>query len=84
MSNTVFDLEQQIMQCWQVVDDIEMLYSYIGDDPKFADLSPKAEDEIMNLLLALTSLYSLKFEKLFKTFEKHTKEIWENKQCQHQ
>lgn len=69
MSDKIFDLEQEIMQAWNVVDDIDMLYTYFGDDPMFAGLDAKAEDEMMNLLLGVKSMYALKFEKLFKTFE---------------
>lgn len=69
MSDKIFELEQQIMNAWNVVDDIEMLYHYFGDNPKFEGLDAKAEDEMMNLLLGVKSMYALKFEKLFKTFE---------------
>lgn len=69
MTDKIFDLEQDIMSAWTVVDDIDLLYTYFGDDPKFTGLSAQAEDEMMNLLLGMKSLYSLKFEKLFNTFE---------------
>lgn len=70
----IFDLEQQILQCWIVTDDIEMLYKHFGDHPRFAGLDPKAEDEMMNLMLGLKSLYALKFETMWKTFEEVAKE----------
>lgn len=65
----IFDLEQQIMQCWNMVDDVDMLYYHLGDDPKFIGLSAEAEDEMMNLLLGLKSIYDLKFQRMWKTFE---------------
>jgi len=65
----IFELEQQIMQCWSVVDDIKVLYNHFGDNPKFEGLEPKAEDEMMNLLLGLESMYQLKFDNMFRTFE---------------
>lgn len=65
----IFDLEQDIMSCWQVVDDVKLLYYHFGDDPRFVGLDAKAEDEMMNLLLGVKSMYELKFEKLWKTFE---------------
>lgn len=74
MSDKIFDLEQQIMNAWNVVDDIDMLYTYFGDDPTFAGLSAQAEDEMMNLLLGVKSMYALKFEKLFETFEEVCRE----------
>lgn len=69
MSKAIFDLEQQIMQCWNVVDDIKLLYNHFGDNPKFEGLDPKAEDEIMNILLGLESVYQLRFDTMFRTFE---------------
>lgn len=55
-----FELEQDIMNAWQVVDDINTIYH------RSEGLS---EDQMMNLLLGLKELYQLKFEKLFDTFE---------------
>jgi hypothetical protein len=69
MSKGIFDLEQQILQCWNVVDDIKLLYKHFGDNPRFEGLDPKAEDEMMNLLLGLESMYQLKFDTMFRTFE---------------
>lgn len=65
----MFDLEQQIMNCWSVVDDIDMLYKHFGDNPKYSGMSTKAEDEMMNLMLGLKSLYQLKFDVMWRTFE---------------
>lgn len=56
-----FDLEQDIMNCWNVVDDIDIIYHS-------KDLYDN-QDEMMNALLGLRTLYKLKFEKLFSTFE---------------
>lgn len=57
-----FDLEQEIMQCWSVVDDIERLRHYMCD-------KKMTEDELDNYLLGLKTIYSVKFEQLFDTFE---------------
>ena len=54
-----FDLEQQIMDCWNVVEDINLVYEAHGDVDK----------ELANVLLGLKTLYQLKFEKLFNIFE---------------
>ena len=58
---TRFDLEQDIMNCWQVVDDIKAVYhcERLYDD----------ENEMQNVLLGLFTLYQIKFDKLFGTFE---------------
>jgi hypothetical protein len=77
MSDKIFDLEQQIMQCWNVVDDIDMLYEYFGDNEFFKDMYPKHADEIMNCMLGLKTLYQVKFEKTWNTFEQVSKEYRE-------
>ena len=54
---TRFDLEQDIMNCWQIVDDLDAVAGSITDE------------DIKNLLLGVKKLYQIKFEKLFSTFE---------------
>jgi hypothetical protein len=62
-----FDLEQQIMSCWNVVEDIKMVQ-------EMTDLRKVSEDELANALLGLQTLYQMKFEVLFNTFEKMIQE----------
>lgn len=57
-----FDLEQQIMNCWQVCEDIDAVYQVGGT-------REMTEDELANALLGLKTLYQLKFEILMQTFE---------------
>jgi hypothetical protein len=65
-----FDFEQQMMDCWGVVDDIKTIY-YLQD---FRETS---EDEMSNLLLGLFTMYQIKFEILQKMFEDlvHSKQL---------
>lgn len=58
-----FELEQQIMSCWNVCDDLKAIESLY-------DLRKVSEDEILNLLIGVRSLYQAKFENLFDNFEK--------------
>lgn len=74
MSNSIFDLEQQILKCWNITDDLDMLYKHFGDSPKFSGLSAEAEDEMLNLLLGFKATYDLRFEQMWKTFEKVCRE----------
>ena len=69
MSDKIFDLEQRIMRCWNVVDDLEDMYHYIGDDKFFTGMDAKHQDKILNLLLGMKELYAMKFEKCFSDFE---------------
>lgn len=72
--STQFDLEQRIMQCWDVIDDLDILYTNVLDsDP------PLTEDHIANVLLGMKQLYDMKFYTLMSTFEKFLKEIHESK-----
>jgi hypothetical protein len=59
---TRFDLEQEILHCWNVVDDVNLINEAILE----RDLT---KDEIANLLTGIHSLYQLKFQTLFETFE---------------
>ena len=54
-TKTRFDMEQEIMQVWQVLDDIKMLSAREGTDQADWD--------------AVTRLYQIRFETLFETFE---------------
>lgn len=67
-----FDLEQDIMNCWNVTTDIELLYENV------LERSPEmTADEIANALLGLQALYEMKFDKMWRHFEQlvHEKKI---------
>lgn len=66
-----FDLEQQIMKCWNVTEEINLLYENVMEKP---DLT---KDDISNYLLGLETIYEAKFEKLFDMFSDlvHEKKI---------
>lgn len=70
MSSTRFDLEQQIMECWNVTTDLKRVYEYLLDAP----LEPGREDKIANMLMGMEALYEVKFDRCFRTFEKLLKE----------
>ena len=61
-----FKLEEQIQHCWQVVDDLKTVYH---SEKLYED-----ENEMQNVLLGLFTLYQLKFEELFSTYEKLVQE----------
>ena len=58
-TKTRFDMEQEIMQVWQVLDDIKLLSAREGTDQADWD--------------AVTRLYQIRFETLFETFEQMIK-----------
>lgn len=61
-----FKLEEQIQHCWQVVDDLKTIYH---SEKLYED-----ENEMQNALLGMFTIYQLKFEELFSTYEKLVKE----------
>lgn len=75
MSQTRFDLEQQIMECWCVTTDLKRVSEYLLDAP----LEPGREDKIANMLMGMEALYEVKFDRCFRTFEKLLQEMRENK-----
>lgn len=66
----IFDLEQEIMKTWHVVDDIYLLYENIME-------KGMTDDDMANAFLGLKTLYNMRFEKLFDTFEEVCKQYHE-------
>lgn len=61
-----FELESRIMDCWSVVEDVKTVL-HMGDHREVS------EDELANALLGIHTLYQMKFEQLWATFEAYTK-----------
>ena len=64
---TRFDLEQEIMECWKITYDLQDIYRYVMEGD--SELSTVQRDKVANMLLVLSELYELKFNKTFRTFE---------------
>jgi hypothetical protein len=58
------DLEQPIMDCWSVCNDLESVFTQIGDGER-----APTTDELMNALMGMQQLYQWKFEQLFFAYE---------------
>lgn len=63
-----FDLEQEIMDCWKVTDEINMVTKHFIDSPQWKGMSAELSDALMNKYFAIAELYELKFTNLFETF----------------
>lgn len=72
MPKNRFDMEQEILDCWHVTDDIDVLMEAVMEK----DLNT---DSIVNVLLGMKDLYHLKFQRLFDTFEQCIKDDHFNK-----
>lgn len=58
-----FELEQQILKCWNTSDDIEAIYRRVVD-------YGLSGDELTNALLGVMSLHTIRSQDLFEIFEK--------------
>lgn len=70
----IFDLEQDIMNCWTVIDDVKCAVEHFSENEKFKGFTSEQLDDIMNLLLGIQHVYDMRFQKLWNTFEAHSKE----------
>jgi len=58
-----FDLEEQMLNCWNLTKDINVLTEGVMEK----DLT---KDQIANALMGLEQMYDLKFDKMWTTFTK--------------
>lgn len=58
-----FDLEQDIMGCWNIISDMKILSMNVMED------SNMTLDRTFNVLCGMEELYEMKFNKLWRTFE---------------
>ncbi len=60
-----YELEQPIMGCWNVTEDINTLFVHVIE----AAVGKLDNDEIANTLLGLKNLYDMKFQQMFNKYE---------------
>jgi hypothetical protein len=60
-----FDFEQCIMSVWAITDDLQLVYENAIEKKLSAD-------ELANAILALKTVYQMKFDKLWNGFESLT------------
>ena len=58
-----FDLEQQILDCWHLTDDLGLLFEHVMESEELD------RDKLSNIILGMKELYQLKFDRCFNTFE---------------
>ena len=74
---TIFDLEQEIMKCWNITDDLDMVTKHFVDSPDWEGMDGKLCDALMNKYFGIKELYDVRFQRLWDTFEKVCKEYHE-------
>lgn len=62
----IFDLEQQLLQCWSVTEDLKLVEQLLEN----STLSPQEFDSVLNLVQGIRSVYDARFENTWKTFER--------------
>ena len=77
MSQSIFDLEQQMLEFANVTADIEMLNRHFTEDPKWGSMSGELCDAILNKYGAIQQLYEIKFQNMWDTFETVCREYHE-------
>ena len=60
----LYDLEEMIMDCWSVCNDLRTVLQQVGD----GDREP-TPDELMNAIMGMQQIYHWKFEQLFNKYE---------------
>jgi len=74
MSNSIFDLEQEMLEFANVTSDIEMVNRHFTEDPKWEGMDGELCDAILNKYGAIQELYEIKFQNMWNTSEKVCKE----------
>lgn len=59
----IFDMEQSIMSCWNIIEDLKLLNENVFENENFT------KEDISNYLLGLETIYQMKFDKCFNIFE---------------
>ena len=62
----IFDLEDDLTNCWHIIKDIKLLNESIQNK----DIEDHTIDDIANNLLGLETILNLRFEKAWEIFEK--------------
>ena len=69
--STIQDLEQEVLRCWEVTQDLQLLAEEYEHD-----------DELCNRVLGIKHVYDMRFEKAWNTYEKVVEEHYLLKQFQ--
>jgi hypothetical protein len=70
----MFDLEQGIMKCWSVTEDINALREQI-----IKSEGGMTEEDITNYLIGLNAIYQVRFDRLWSLFDLMCREYFKMK-----
>lgn len=60
MSDKMYELEQQILQCWEITDNLKVM----------ATKNDLTKEDLQTIIRGMVILYDLKFDSLFQTYSK--------------
>lgn len=69
MSNKIQDLEQEVLRCWEITQDLNLLAEVVNDGSDHTDT-----------VKGIKEVYELRFEKAWATYEEVVKEYYEMNQ----
>lgn len=69
MSNSLQDLEQEVLLCWGVTEDLKL----------FADEYKHCDVDVYNKAIALAHVYDMRFNRAWETYEKVVEEYYESR-----
>lgn len=64
MVDYLFAIEENIMSCWNICDDIDIVLKQLDSGDK-----PLSDDQLANALIGLKTIYQWKFEQLQNSLE---------------
>jgi hypothetical protein len=68
MSNSIQDLEQEVLRCWEVSQDLQLLAEEYEHN-----------DDICNKVLGIKHVYEMRFNKAWNTYEKVVEDYYAQK-----
>lgn len=75
-SNSIQKLESSLSRAWTIVDDIDDVLKYVGDDPFFLGMKAEHQDKLMNLLIGIKELADVKMSATWTDFENTTADYY--------
>ena len=66
--STIQDLEQEVLRCWEVTQDLDLLAEVVNDGSDHTDT-----------VKGIKEVYELRFEKAWATYEKLVEEYYEQR-----
>ena len=62
-------MEEKIMRAWSLVEDLDSLTKYVGDDPYFEGMDAHKQDRLLNVLIGARELAEMRMQDLWENFE---------------